>query len=49
MQVRPLYWPLLKPASPIEVLAHWRTIPVSVISDGLPMRPRCRQVIVLLA
>ncbi len=45
----PLYWPLLKPASPIEVLAHWCPIPVSVISDGMLMHPRCRQVIALLA
>ena len=29
--------------------AHWCTILVSVISDGLLMRPRCRQVIALLA
>jgi len=29
--------------------AHWCTILVSVIFDGLLMRPRCRQVIALLA
>ena len=29
--------------------AHWCTILVSVIPDGLLMRPRCRQVIALLA
>jgi len=30
-------------------LAHWCTIRVSVIPDGLLMRPRCRQFIALLA
>jgi hypothetical protein len=30
-------------------LAHWCTIRMSVISDGLLMRPRCCQVIALLA
>ncbi|MGI8680011.1 MAG: hypothetical protein ACR2LX_15280 [Jatrophihabitans sp.] len=31
------------------LVAHWCTICVSVIPDGLLMRPRCRQVIALLA
>ena len=29
--------------------AHWCTLLVSVVSDGLPMHPRCRRVTALLA
>ncbi|BCO36410.1 hypothetical protein [Mycobacterium heckeshornense] len=36
-------------ASVGQGLAHWCTMPVSVIVDGLPMHPRRREVIALLA
>jgi hypothetical protein len=33
----------------VKTLAHWCTILTSLIFDGSVMRPRCRQVIALLA
>jgi len=33
----------------LAVVAHWCTIRVSVIPNGLLMRPRCREFIALLA
>jgi len=40
---------LVAVAAPVlHVLAHWCTLVVSVV-EGLPMHPRCRRVIALLA